>query len=137
MLSCPQLVGNGNRSIIASAVDTRNTGFFVLARRRNTELRLAAISRDGSSPSNGKVFSLGNTSTSSEGSSEWSTLPSRSVLFSFSERKTMPSRPDFLHCSRRCSANKPSGEEEEIVERGEPLRFFIAPVARAFLVFFT
>ena len=48
----------------------------------------------------------------------------------------MPLRPDFLHCSRRWSANKPSGEEEEIVERGEPLLFFIAPAAaRAFLVF--
>src|ERR1700761_5039960 len=103
---------------MASAVDTKNTGFFVLARRRNTELRLPAISRDGSSPSNGKVFSLGKTSTSSQGTSEWSTLPSRSALFSFSERNTMPSRPDFLHCSRRWSAIKPSGEEEEIVGRG-------------------
>ena len=84
MLSRPQLVGNGSRSMIASAVDTRNKGFFVLARRRNTELRLPAISRDGASPSNGKVFSLGNTSTLSEAASEWSTLPSRSALFSFS-----------------------------------------------------
>jgi len=48
----------------------------------------------------------------------------------------MPSRPDFLHCSRRRRANKPSGEEEEIAERGEPLLFFVAPAAaRAFLVF--
>jgi hypothetical protein len=32
----------------------------------------------------------------------------------------------------------PSGEEEEIVERGELLLFFIAPAAvRAFLVFLT
>ena len=34
-------------------------GFFLLARRRSTELRLPAISRDGSSPSNGNVFNLG------------------------------------------------------------------------------
>jgi hypothetical protein len=39
---------------------------------------------------------------------------------------------DFFHCLRRSSANKPSGEEEEIVQHGEPLLFFIA---RAFLVF--
>ena len=38
----------------------------------------------------------------------------------------MPSRPDFLHCSRRWSANKPIGEEEEIAERGEPLLIFNA-----------
>ena len=45
--------------MIASAVDSRKTGFFAFARRRNTELRLPAISRDGSSPSNGRLFSLG------------------------------------------------------------------------------
>src|SRR6185312_3521377 len=137
MLRRPQLVGNGSRSMIASAVDTNKTGFFVLARRRNTEHRLPAISRDGSIPSNGRVFSLGNTSTSSEGSSEWSTLPSRSALFSSSARKTTPSRPDFLHCSRRWSANMPSGEEEETAERGEPLLIFNALAARAFMVFHT
>ena len=48
----------------------------------------------------------------------------------------MPLRPDFLHCSRRWSANKPSGEEEEIVERGEPLLFFIAPAAAELFWFF-
>ncbi|WP_456758061.1 hypothetical protein [Bradyrhizobium sp. USDA 4011] len=124
--------------MIASAVDTRKTGFLLFARRRNTELRLPAISCDGSNPSNGKVFSLGNTSTSSEGSSECSTLPRRSALFSLSARKTMPSRPDFFHCSRRCSASMPSGEEDEIPERVNPLLFFLAPAAaRAFLVFAT
>ena len=56
--------------MIASAVDSRKTGFFALARRRNTELRLPAISRDGSSPSNGRLFSLGNTRTSGDRSSE-------------------------------------------------------------------
>ena len=124
--------------MIASAVDTRNKGFFVLARRRNTELRLPAISRDGASPSNGKVFSLGNTSTLSEAERmEYATQPLCSILV-FRE-EYMPLRLDFLHCSRRWSANKPSGEEEEeeeIVERGESLLFFIAPAAaRAFLVF--
>ena len=119
------------RSMIASAVDTRNKGFFVLARRRNTELRLPAISRDGASPSNGKVFSLGNTSTLSEAASEWSTLPGRSALFSFS-------RGIRCRYDRTSSIVRGDGapEEEEIVERGEPLLFFIAPAAaRAFLVF--
>ena len=50
----------------------------------------------------------------------------------------MPSRPDFFHCSRRCSASMPSGEEDEIPERVNPLLFFFAPAAaRAFLVFAT
>src|SRR6185437_5623751 len=89
--------------------------------------RLPAISRDGSNPSNGRVFSLGNTRMSSEPSSEWSTPPNRSALFSFSARKTMPSRPDCLHRWRRCSASMPSGEEDEIVDRDEPLVFLIAP----------
>src|SRR6202000_2007073 len=122
-----QLAGDGRRSIIASAVDIRNTGFLAPTRRRNTEARLPAISRDGSSPSNVKLLSLGNTRTSSEGSSEWSTLPNRSALFSFSARNTTPSRPDCFHCSRRWSANMPSGEEDEMVERGEALVFLVAP----------
>jgi hypothetical protein len=87
--------------MIASAVDIRNTDFFVPAKRLSTEARLPAISLDGTNPSNGKAFSLGNTSTSSEGSSEWSKLPSRSALFSFSARNTIPWRPDCLHCSTR------------------------------------
>jgi hypothetical protein len=56
--------------MIASAVDTSKTGFFVFAIRRSTEDRLPAISRDGSNPSNGNVFNLGKTNTSTEESSE-------------------------------------------------------------------
>ena len=77
-----QLVGKGSRSMIASAVEMRKIGFFLLVRRRSTELRLPAISRDGSSPSNGNVFNLGNTRISIEGSTAWTMLPSRSALFS-------------------------------------------------------
>src|SRR3954454_25377109 len=136
--------------MIASAVDTRKTGFFALARRRSTELRRPAISREGSRPSKGSVFRRGNTSTSTEGSRAWITPPSRSALLSSSQRKTRPSRPDFSHCSSRCSASMPSGDEEATAEREallsgrllvelvlfELLLFvFIAPVvARAFLV---
>ncbi|WP_249147276.1 hypothetical protein [Bradyrhizobium jicamae] len=56
--------------MIASAVETSKAGLFALARRRSTEDRLPAISRDGSNPSNGNVFSLGKTSTSTEEASE-------------------------------------------------------------------
>jgi hypothetical protein len=50
----------------------------------------------------------------------------------------MPSRLDCLHCSRRWIASMPSGEEEEIVDRGEPLVFLIAPAAvRALFAFLT
>src|ERR1700761_4630209 len=123
----PQVAGTGKRSMIASAVDTRHTRFFVRARRRNTELRLPAISRDGSKPSKGSVFSLGNTRTSSDGSRAHRMLPSRSALSSFSERNTRPLRSAFLHCWRRWSASMPSGEADEIVERDGLLLFFIAP----------
>ena len=58
MLSCLRPVGGGRRSMIASTVETRNAGFLATARRRSTELRLPAISRDGSRPSNGKVGSV-------------------------------------------------------------------------------
>jgi hypothetical protein len=92
-----QLAGKGSRSMIASAVETSSIGFFLLARRRKTELRRPAISRDGSSPSNGSVLNLGNTRTSSDGSSAWTMPPSRSALFSSSARNTNPSRPDFFH----------------------------------------
>jgi hypothetical protein len=71
----------------------RFVSFFHSSRRkysRSASLRAAASS-----------ISLGNTNTSSDGSSECSTLPSRSALSSFSDRKTVPLRPDFLHCSRR------------------------------------
>src|SRR4051794_36182634 len=132
-----QLAGRGNRSIIASAVETRRTGFFLLARRRKTELRLPAISRDGSSPSNGNVFNLGNTRTSSNGSRAWTMPPSRSARFSSSARNTNPSRPDFFHCSRRWSANMPRGEEVEVAERAALLFFLAAPPGRGFLLFFT
>src|SRR4051794_5977928 len=137
-----QRVGKGSRSMIASAVETSRIGFLLLASRRKTEHRLPAISRDGSSPSNGKVFNLGNTRTSSDGSSAWTILPSRSALFSSSARNTNPSRPDFLHCSRRWSASIPRGEDVEIAETAVflPLLvalFLVAPRALSFLLFFT
>src|SRR6478752_2320465 len=121
-----QLAGRGSRSMIASAVETSRIGFFLLARRRKTELRLPAISRDGSSPSNGNVFNLGNTRTSSDGSSAWTMPPSRSALYSSSARNTNPSRPDFFHCSRRWSANMPRGEDVEIKEAVDFLFFLVA-----------
>jgi hypothetical protein len=45
------------------------------------------------------------------------TLPSRSALFSFSARKTMPLRPDCFHWASRCRASTPSGDDDEIVAR--------------------
>src|SRR5215207_5724846 len=137
-----QLAGKGSRSMIASAVETSRIGFFLLARRRKTELRLPPISRDGSSPSNGNVFNLGNTRTSSDGSSAWTIPPSRSALFSSSARNTNPSRPDFFHWSRRWSANMPRGEDVEIAEPENFLPFLVgvflvARLASAFLLFFT
>src|SRR3954468_6277562 len=136
-LMCDQLAGKGNRSMIASAVETSRIGFFLLARRRKTELRRPAISRDGSSPSNGNVFNLGNTRTSSDGSSAWTIAPSRSALFSSSARNTNPPWPDFFHCSRRWSANIPRGEDVEIAEPEDFLLFLVAPRALTFLAFFT
>ena len=68
--------------MIASAVDSRKTGFVALARRRNTELRLPAISRDNSSPSNRKVLRLffrKRRRTPDDRSSEWTMLASRSA----------------------------------------------------------
>ena len=137
-----QLAGKGSRSMIASAVETSKIGFLLLARRRKTELRRPAISRDGSSPSNGNVFNLGNTRTSSDGSSAWTIPPIRSARFSFSERNTNPSRPDFFHCSRRWSANMPSGEDVEIAELAVFRPFLVALLlvalrALTFLLFFT
>src|SRR5689334_3048639 len=137
-----QLAGKGSRSMIASAVETSRIGFLLLPRRRKTELRLPAISRDGSSPSNGNVFNLGNTRTPSDGSSAWTIPPSRSALFSSSARNTNPSRPDLFHCSRRWSANMPRGEDVEIAEPADCLPVLVAlslgtPRARTFLVFFT
>src|SRR4051794_23607765 len=136
-----QLAGKGSRSMIASAVEMRRIGLFLLARRRKTELRLPAISRDGSSPSKGNVFNRGNTRTSSDGSSAWTMPPSRSALFSSSARNTNPSRPDFFHCSRRWSANMPSGEDVEIAEPAD-FPFLVAllpsaPWALTCLLFFT
>src|ERR1700754_1756365 len=137
-----QLAGKGSRSMIASAVETSRIGFFLLARRRKPDPRLPAISRDGSSPSNGNVFNLGNTRTSSDGSSAWTMPPSRSALFSSSARNTNPSRPDFFHCSRRWSANIPRGEDVEIAEPADFLPFLVAlflvaPGAPTSLLFFT
>src|SRR6188472_1932909 len=137
-----QLAGKGSRSMIASAVETSRIGFLLLARRRKIELRLPAISRDGSSPSNGNVFNLGNTRTSSDGSSAWTIPPSRSALFSSSARNTTPSRPDFFHCSRRWSANMPRGEDVEIAKLADFPPFLVAlflaaPRALTFLLFFT
>src|SRR5262245_4561562 len=137
-----QLTGKGSRSMIASAVEMRKTGFLLLARRRKTKLRLPAISRDGSSPSNGNVFNLGNTRTSSDGSSAWTMPPNRSALLSSSARNTTPSRPDFFHCSRRWSANMPRGEDVEIAEPADFVPFLaalfpVAPRAPTFLLFFT
>ena len=68
--------------------------------------------------------------------------PSRSALFSSSARNTSPSRPDLLHCSRRWSANMPSGEVVEIAETAVFLPFLVAlslvaPRALTFLLFFT
>ena len=45
------------------------------------------------------------------------TLPSRSALFSFSARKTMPLCPDSFHRPSRCRASTPSGDEDEIAGR--------------------
>src|SRR5215207_8137511 len=136
-----QLAGKGSRSMIASAVEMSRMGLFLLARRRKTELRLPAISRDGSSPSNGNVFNLGNTRTSSDGSSAWTMPPSRSARLSSSARNTNPSRPDFFHCSRRWSANMPRGEDVEIAEAEDfpflVALFLVAPRALTFLLFFT
>src|SRR5215207_1480389 len=132
-----QLAGKGSRSMIASAVETSKMGFFLLARRRKTELRLPAISRDGSSPSNGNVFNLGNTRTSSDGSSAWTMPPSRSALFSSSARNTNPSRPDFFNCSRRWSANMPRGEDVEIAELADFLPFLLVAPRAPLLFFFT
>lgn len=128
--------------MIASAVETRNTGFLLLARRRNTELRLPAISREGSSPSNGNVFNLGNTRTSSDGSSAWTMPPSRSALLSSSARNTNPWRSDFFHCLRRYSANMPRGEDVEIAKPVDFLLFLVADFlvvlpAPTFFLFFT
>ena len=91
-----------------------------------------AISRDGSSPSNGKLFNRGKTRTSSDGSSAWTMPPSRSALFSSSARNTNPSRPDFFHCSRRCSASMPEGEDDEIAVAADFLPFLVAPFLVAF-----
>ena len=52
------------------------------------------------------------------------TAPSRSALFSFSATKTMPWRPDFLHCASRWRAIMPSGDAEEIAVRLGVFRFF-------------
>src|SRR3954452_19310414 len=50
------------------------------------------------------------------------TLPSRSALFSLSARKTSP--PDCSHWASRCSAIMPSGDDDEIEARREPLPGF-------------
>jgi hypothetical protein len=97
-----------------------------LARRLKTELRLPAISYDGSNWSNGRVFSLGKTSTSHEGSKAWMMPPSRSALFSFSARKTTPLRPEPPHCVSKWRAIMPNGAVEEIAVRGEGFSRFFA-----------
>src|SRR5919198_6397966 len=62
------------------------------------------------------------------------TAPSRSARFSFSERKTIPLRPDFLHCASRWRATIPRGAEEEIAVRDEEFfRFVALPATRALL----
>src|SRR6476659_10737857 len=62
------------------------------------------------------------------------TAPSRSALFSFSDRKTIPLRPAFLHSASRWRAIMPKGDEEEIAGRGEGFFRFVALLApRAFL----
>ena len=57
------------------------------------------------------------------------TAPSRSALFSFSDRKTIPLRPAFLHSASRWRASIPKGDEEEIAGRGEGFFPFVAPLA--------
>ena len=118
--------------MIASAVDTRKTGFFALARRRNTELRLPAISRDGSSPSNGKVVQSRKHQHAGRRSSEWSMLPSRSALFSSPARNTMPSRPRLLplfeemkrqHAERRRGGDRRTRKTASLLQRGSGAGF--------------
>jgi hypothetical protein len=62
------------------------------------------------------------------------TAPSRSALFSFSDRKTMPLPQAFLRCSSKWRAIKPKGAEEEIAVRGEDFLRFDAPLAAGALL---
>ena len=114
--------------MIASAVDTRKTGFFDLARRRNTELRLPAISRDGSSPSNGRLFSLGNTRTPDDRSSEWNNAgqPFRPVLVSGKEYDAVTAAlPPLLeemkrhHAERRRRGDRRTRRTPSLLQRAE------------------
>src|SRR6476660_1026988 len=57
------------------------------------------------------------------------TAPSRSALFSFSDRKTIPLRPAFLHSASRWRAIMPNGDDEEIAGRGEGFFRFVALLA--------
>src|SRR5438034_8646023 len=59
--------------------------------------------------------------------------PSRSALFSFSERKTIPLRPAFLHSVSRWRAIMPKGDEEEIAGREGSFRFVALLAPRALL----
>ena len=62
------------------------------------------------------------------------TAPSRSALFSFSARKTIPLRPDFLRWASKWRAIIPTGDEEEIAGRDEAfLRFAALLAPRALL----
>src|SRR5262245_56177716 len=57
------------------------------------------------------------------------TAPNRSALFSLSARKTMPLRPDFLHCASRWRSIMPRGDEEEIAVRVREVFRFVALLA--------
>src|SRR6202012_1926619 len=117
--------GVGSRSIMASAVVIKKAGLFVPARRRRTDARLPAISRDGSRPSNGRLSRRGETITSAEGSNERTTLPIRSTRAWSPARKTRPPGPESFHCLSRFSANRPRGEDEAIALR-ETILFLLA-----------
>src|SRR6476660_7033306 len=61
------------------------------------------------------------------------TAPSRSALLSFSERKTIPLWPAFLHSVSRWRAIMPKGDEEEIAGREGFFRFVALLAPRALL----